>query len=581
MRIIISKELRQRYPGFNAHAVVCRDVKARELDSERKAVELSIRKSTNTSDIHLIRDYNEFFSQYGKKVPLEFQMDSIIKGKNISAENPLAELLFMLEMKHATMISGHELSLADQELRFEIGKGTEEYVKLGGKPQKIKEGDILLKSSGRILASLLYGPDDSSKMNKSTKDIVFVIWFYKPAPGGLVEAIASDIESNLHGSTDHSVASEDEKEYTVTPWEVKGDIDYGKLIKDFGVKPIDQKIRERIRKITEDEHMFIRRNIFFAHMYMNELLDEYEKGNKFYLYTGRAPSGPVHLGHLIPWVFTKWLQDAFDVHLLFQIPDEEKFLFKKNLTLKETKDWAYENILDIIAVGFDPMKTKIFLDTEYAGHMYGLACQAAKKMTFSTIRSTFGFNDSNNIGTIFYTAMQSVPAFLPTEMEGKKTRVLIPCAIDQDVHFRLTRDVAESLGYPKPATILCRFLPALSEGGKLSSSGEADTTIWATDTPAQVKKKVLRYAFSGGRDTVEEHRKLGGNPDIDVAYQWLTFFEEDDRKLKQVHDDYRSGKLLSGELKLMLVEQLNRFLAEHQKRRHEAKKHIEKFMLRD
>jgi tryptophanyl-tRNA synthetase len=373
------------------------------------------------------------------------------------------------------------------------------------------------------------------------------------------------------------------QDFVVTPWEAKGNIDYEKLIKQFGVKHISDDLLNKIEKQAGESHYFLRRKIFFAHMYLDTILNDLEKGKKFYLYTGRAPSGPVHIGHLIPWIFTKWLQERFKTTLLFQIPDEEKFLFKENMSLDDTRKWASDNILDIIALGFDPKKTKIFLNTEYAKTMYKHACAVAKKITVSTAKSTFGFNDSNNIGEYFYTSMQSVPAFLPTIMEGKETHCLIPCAIDQDVHFRLTRDVANSLGYPKPATMLCRFLPGLQgveSEGKMSSS-ERHTAIFTTDSPKEVKHKIMKYAFSGGRDTVEEHKKKGGNPDIDVSYQWLTFFEEDDKKLKKIHDDYKSGKMLTGELKQILVGKLNGFLEEHQKKREKAKDKIEDFMLKD
>jgi len=369
-------------------------------------------------------------------------------------------------------------------------------------------------------------------------------------------------------------------DFTVTPWVVKGDVDYDKLITQFGVQRIDDAVLKRVKKLTGEIHPYLRRNIFFSHMYFDKILDAVEKKQKVYLYTGRAPSGPVHLGHIVPWLFTKWLQDKLNMHLLFQIPDEEKVLFKDNLTTEEAERWAKENILDIIAVGFDQKKTKIFVDTEYAGHMYKHACAVARKTTASTAKALFGFTDSDNVGKYFYSCMQSVPAFLPTVMEKKKTLCLIPCAIDQDVHFRLTRDVAEGIGFPKPATILCRFLPALTAGAKMSAS-ETDTLVATTDTPDVVKKKIMRYAFSGGRANLEEHRKYGGNPDIDIAYQWLTFFEEDDAKLKKIHDDYKSGKLLSGELKMILVDKLNAFLKKHQAAREKAKKSVEKFMLRD
>jgi tryptophanyl-tRNA synthetase len=178
--------------------------------------------------------------------------------------------------------------------------------------------------------------------------------------------------------------------------------------------------------------------------------------------------------------------------------------------------------------------------------------------------------------------MQAVPAFLPCILKNKKMPCLIPHAIDQDPHFRVSRDVIPKLGYFKPASIQCRFLPGLggmTTDGKMSSSSE-DATIYTTDDEKTVKKKINKYAFSGGKDTVEEHRKHGGNPDVDVAYQWLTFFEEDDEVLKKIHDDYKAGELLSGELKAILIEKINNFLKEHQKKREAARPHVEEFILK-
>ena len=82
------------------------------------------------------------------------------------------------------------------------------------------------------------------------------------------------------------------KKFTVTPWEVTGEIDYDKLIREFGVKPLDDKILKRLENHTGDLHYFLKRKIFFAHTYFDTILDEVEKKHKFYLYTGRAPSGP-------------------------------------------------------------------------------------------------------------------------------------------------------------------------------------------------------------------------------------------------------------------------------------------------
>ena len=292
----------------------------------------------------------------------------------------------------------------------------------------------------------------------------------------------------------------------VTPWEVEGKIDYDKLISEFGISKIDDKLLKRIEKHTKQVHLMLRRGIFFAHRDLNWILDHYEKGNKFFLYTGCGPSGPIHLGHLGTWIFTKWLQDKFGVELWFQFTDDEKFLFKDK-SYEDIQKWTYDNMLDVIALGFDPKKTHFLVDTKHANLLYPEAIKIAKKITFSTVKGAFGFNDSRNIGEIFYTAMQAAPAIIPSVLKKKNIPCLIPLAVDQDPHFRVARDVYPKLGYYKPAVIHSIFLPPL-EGvtGKMSSSKES-TAILTTDSPKEVERKIKKYAFSGGQETLEEHRK--------------------------------------------------------------------------
>ncbi len=370
------------------------------------------------------------------------------------------------------------------------------------------------------------------------------------------------------------------EKFLVTPWEVKGEIDYDRLIKQFGTTPISNHLLEQIKKHTKDLHLFLRRGIFFCHRGFDWILDKYENGEKFFLYTGRGPSGNTHLGHLIPWMFTKWLQDKFDVELYFQITEDEKSLVK-DLTLEETKSIAYENILDVIAIGFDPKKTHIFLDTEYIKTLYPLAIKISKHINFSTAKAVFGFENTSNIGIIFFPAIQIAPCFFPSVLKGKNIPCLIPASIDQDDYWRPARDVAPKLGFYKPAQIHNKLFPSLQGPKAKMSSSDPNSAVFTTDSSKVVREKIIRYAYSGGQATIEEHRKKGGNPDVDVPYQWLTFFEEDDKKLKQIHDDYKNGNLLTGELKEILIKKLDGFLKEHQKKREKAKDQIEKFMLRD
>ena len=365
-------------------------------------------------------------------------------------------------------------------------------------------------------------------------------------------------------------------DFTVTPWNVEGDIDYEKLIKRFGTQKITPELISKIDKFTKESHFMLRRGIFFSHREFNRILDDYEKGKKFFLYTGRGPSGHTHIGHLVPWVFCKWLQDKFGVNMYFQLTDDEKFYAKQDLTLEKTSEFALENALDFIALGFKPENTKIIINTKNIRTLYPIAAQVAKKINFSNTKAVFGFEGETNVGMIFYTSLQSAPCFI------ENLPVLIPLGVDQDPHFRITRDVAPKIGKPKPALIHNIMIPALSgPGGKMSASSENET-IYTTDSPDVVKKKINKYAFSGGQPDIEEHRKKGGNPDLDVSYQYLRiFFEQDDNKLKKIYDDYKSGSLLTGELKSILIEKINEFLKSHQEKREKAKEQLDKFLLKD
>src|SRR5207249_5276003 len=87
-------------------------------------------------------------------------------------------------------------------------------------------------------------------------------------------------------------------------------------------------ILERIRKATGELHPMLRRGVFYSHRDLNWILDRYEKGTPFALYTGRGPSSGIHIGHMLPWFLTKWIQEKFRAKLYFQMTDDEKFLFK-------------------------------------------------------------------------------------------------------------------------------------------------------------------------------------------------------------------------------------------------------------
>lgn len=364
-----------------------------------------------------------------------------------------------------------------------------------------------------------------------------------------------------------------EKDQTITPWEVEaeGGVDYDKLINEFGSSKIDEKILKRFEELTKQKpHHWLRRGIFFSHRDLDLLLDKYEQGIPFYLYTGRGPSSDsLHLGHLLPFMFTKWLQDVFDVPLVVQLTDDEKFLWK-DLSLEEAYRLGYENTKDIIAVGFDPEKTFIFSNLDYFGHMYPTIIQIQSKITLSQAKGCFGFTPSDSIGKHAFPATQAAPSFscsFPIVLGREDMLCLIPCAIDQDPYFRLTRDIAPRMNKNKPALIHSKFFPALQGTDTKMSASSTNTTIFLSDSPKDIKTKVNKYAFSGGGETIEEQREKGANLDVDISYLWLRFFLEDDEELERIGKEYSSGRMLTGEIKSILSTILSEVATNHQKNR--------------
>jgi len=375
------------------------------------------------------------------------------------------------------------------------------------------------------------------------------------------------------------LTDEGKNEMVVTPWEVRGKVDYERLIREFGTQPLTGELLKRIAKHTGELHLQLRRELFFSHRDLDTVLDLYKKGIKFVLYTGRGPSGPVHIGHLVPWIFTKHLQEKFKTRLYFQMTDDEKFVVEDELKLKETTNFAYENALDLIALGFKPEDTFIIFDVQDIDLLYDIALEVAKRITYSTAKATFGFQDSTNIGWIFWPAIQAVPCFIHAKLTGENVPALIPAAIDQDPYWRVTRDIAQKLGYYKPAQIHCRFLPGLGIGGKMSAS-EPETSIFVIDSPELVKRKIWN-AFTGGKGTAAEQRKTGADPSICTIFQYFLYlFEEDDKKLIEREKKCKAGEILCGECKTELTERINKFLVEHRKKREKARNMIERFHIK-
>jgi tryptophanyl-tRNA synthetase len=351
----------------------------------------------------------------------------------------------------------------------------------------------------------------------------------------------------------------------VTPWEVKGEIDYDRLMERFGTEPITPELLERIRQHTGGPHYMLRRGVFYSHRDLDAILDHHERGGRFVLYTGRGPAGPVHLGHLVPWTFTRHLQEAFGSKLFFQFTDDERMLIRDDVDEEFAGHWVLENALDVMALGFDPENTEFIVNTRHASELYPLALKIARGITCSTMRAVFGFGDDANLGKMFFPTMQAAPCFLASERAGKPVPCLVPAGIDQDPYWRVTRDVARKLGYPKPAQVHGRMLPGLTGDAKMSSS-QPITAIYTTDVPELVERKIAEA------DT-------GEHPDRCPMYQYrYLLLTEDDDETHELYEDCIGGGIDCQECKSRLTETVNRFLGQHRRRRRLIRGGVEKML---
>ena len=354
----------------------------------------------------------------------------------------------------------------------------------------------------------------------------------------------------------------------VTPFEAENVTDYPTLITQFGCSPLNteegQKMFERFAKLTGHEIPLGFKNFLISHREFDKILDTYEKKEPFYLYTGRGPSSDnMHLGHLLPFQFCKFLQDTFHVPLVIQITDDEKYIFK-DLTMEKIREMTKSNILDIIACGFDADQTFIFTNSDFIGSMYPTILKIQKLVNLKEILNTFGFpinGEATCIGKVAFPPIQAAPAFAETfqkqfnlEFPIRKVRCLVPCAIDQDPYFRMTRAIAGKLKHPKPSLLHFSFLPSLEGIGTKMSSSKPETCIFLNDTHNQIKKKINR-SFSGGQELLAEHQRLGGNPDIDVSFQLLKCFysdaclEKENEYLLGLHKGFREGTVTCSQMK--------------------------------
>ncbi len=357
--------------------------------------------------------------------------------------------------------------------------------------------------------------------------------------------------------------------FKVTPWEVSGEfVDYNELISLFGLDILTTEVRNLFREVFGEEHYLISRGIFYAHRFLRlALLDiAYGRAN-VYIFTGRGASGQMHIGHLLPITLAKWMQEKRNLEFFFQISDDEKFVLRPDLSLKDVRGYALDNALDFIALGFDERRTHIIWDTEVSSWLYPLSLKLAKEVSLSELKSLLKIDDSWNVGISFYPAVQAAPALMMELLTGKPHRAIIPMAVDQDPMIRISILLADKLDLRKPGIIHSKFLLGLKGEPKMGTR-YSESAIFLTDSPEKVKDKIERSSCAPPRRCPSLSYLRAFDPDNESFFSiWELCFENPEEGCKAA--------------KKRAKEILVPFIEEHQARRREMSDKVEEFLLRE
>jgi tryptophanyl-tRNA synthetase len=353
-------------------------------------------------------------------------------------------------------------------------------------------------------------------------------------------------------------------EKIIDPWGSELVEDYEKIVKDFGLEVFDSKMFPNPNRI-------MRRGVVFAGRDLKQIANAIKNKRKFYVLSGIMPTGKkIHFGNKMVVENIKYFQEqGADTYIL--VADLEAAA-ARGVSLEEAKKRALEfHIPAFIALGLDPKKTFFYFQSENMKVQH-LASETSKKVTASEFKSIYGSLEPGRI----YSAFTQVGDILYPQLKERMPGI-IPVGIDQDPHIRLTRDIVrrtrQKYGFFMPSGLYHKYTPSLDGGLKMSKS-KPESLIELPEDAKQVCKKLMKTK-TGGRDTIEEQKKFGGEPEKCIIFElYKQHLIEDDKNLQKIYDDCKAGKLMCGEDKKNACKLMAKFMSNLVKNIKSARKKI-------
>jgi DNA/RNA-binding domain of Phe-tRNA-synthetase-like protein len=145
-----------------------------------------------------LQAYDAYYSRFKKTYHVQLQLESVaLKGRPIPRVAALVEAMFMAELKNLLLTAGHDWATVQPPVRLDVSDGSERYVMLNGQEQTLKSGDMLIADSQGVISSVIYGPDQRTRITSDTRQVFFAVY----APAGIgAEAVRrhlQDIQANV------------------------------------------------------------------------------------------------------------------------------------------------------------------------------------------------------------------------------------------------------------------------------------------------------------------------------------------------------------------------------------------------
>jgi tryptophanyl-tRNA synthetase len=340
--------------------------------------------------------------------------------------------------------------------------------------------------------------------------------------------------------------------------------DYQKVVEEFGLdyfKP----------EMFPNPNRLMRRGIVFGGRDLKVISDCIHEKKPFYVLSGIMPTAKkIHLGSKMVVEQIKYFQEH-GARTYILVADMEAAA-ARGVDLKEARQNALEfHIPAYIALGLDPKKTTFYFQSDNRDVLL-LAYEFAKRITLNEFRAIYGNADPGRI----MSAVTQVGDILYPQLSHRMPGV-VPVGIDQDPHIRLTRDIVSrtktKYNFFAPSSMYHKYMPSLDGSMKMSKS-MPDSFIELPEDIASAQKKIKK-AMTGGRATLEEHRRLGAEIEKDMVFELLKFhLVEDDKELDRIYEDYKSGKMMSGEIKQIACEKIAKFMEDFSAKAEKAKSEI-------